>query len=83
MLSTVVRLVAFLLMLPIGYFYITSGLVVPGPYLFLLWAAWGAFLTMAVMKRNDWRFVVAAPIGATVLWFATLWLGGTLLGWTP
>lgn len=70
------------LMLAVGYVYVASGLVVPGPWVLLLWALW------IVMARDAWRHrrrpwrVLATPVVAAVVWVVVVSLGGALLGWT-
>ncbi len=69
----VVAVLALVLMLPIGFFYLTSGLVVPGPWLFLLWALYLALVVLAIrltMRRSWW--VAAVPVGAALLWWGYL-----------
>ena len=79
---TVVAVLGLLLMLPVGYFYLTSGLVVPGPWLFVLWAMFLVLLVVAVLlaRRRSW-WVPAVPAAAFALWLLVLSLGGQLLGW--
>ena len=79
----VVAVVALLLMVPIGFFYLSSGLVVPGPWLFLLWALWLALAVLAVWlaRRRSW-WVAAVPVGAALLWWAFLSAGEAVFGWT-
>ena len=79
---TIARVLGFALMFPVAFLYISSGLVVPGPYLFFLWALWGALLVIAIVKRHDWRIVLATPVVAFILWFVIVFAGGELLGWT-
>src|SRR5215213_3630624 len=45
--AVVVAVVAWLAMVPVGFFYAASGLLVPGPYLFLMWAAYVVLLVAA------------------------------------
>lgn len=79
---TVVAVVGLLLMLPVGFFYLTSGLVVPGPWLVVLWALFVVLLLTAVQlaRRRSW-WVPAVPAAAFALWLLVLSLGGQLLGW--
>ena len=74
---------ALVLMLPIGFFYLTSGLVVPGPWLFVLWALYLALVVLAVRltRRRSW-WVAAVPVGAALLWWGFLTAGEALFGWT-
>ncbi len=80
--TVMLRAIGFLLMVPVALLYVSSGLIVPTPYLFVLWALWGAFLVVMIVKRHDWHIVLASPFVALALWFAILWAGGTFLGWT-
>ena len=41
-------IVALLAMAPVGFFYAASGLLVPGPWLFLMWLLYLALLWLAV-----------------------------------
>jgi hypothetical protein len=79
---TVVAVVGLLLMLPVGFFYLTSGLVVPGPWIFVLWVLFLALLLAAVQlaRRRSW-WVPAVPAAAFALWMLLLTLGERLLGW--
>lgn len=79
---TVVAVVGLLLMLPVGFFYLTSGLVVPGPWLLVLWALLLALLLAAahLARRRSW-WVPAVPAAAFALWVVVLSLGEQLLGW--
>lgn len=79
---TIARVAGFLLLLGTGWFYVISGLIVPQAFLFALWALWGAIVAFAVVKRHDWRYVLAAPFVAAALWFAILLAGDRFLGWT-
>lgn len=79
--TIIAKLAGALLLIACGYLYLVSGLVVPPPYLFALWALWGAIVAIVVIKRADWRVVLAAPFAAAALWFAILWAGGEFLGW--
>lgn len=78
----VAKVIGFILLLGTGFFYLVSGLVVPFPYLFGVWAVWIALVAFTIIRRNDWRFVVAAPFVSIALWFAIVWAGERFLGWT-
>ena len=72
----------FVLLAPVGYLYLVSGLVVPQPWLAGLWVAWVALTVDAVRHRKQaWR-VLATPVVAIVIWVGVVMLGGALLRWT-
>lgn len=75
-------IVALLLMLPIGFQYLVSGLVVPAPDLYGMYALFGALLAVAALlaRRRSW-WVLAVPPAASGLWFLLIWLGGQYWGW--
>ena len=79
----IAAIVAGLLMLPAGYLYLVSGLVVPEGYLLGLWVLFLGLLTvLVVLARRRSYWVLAIPVLAGVLWFVLLTLGERLLGWT-
>jgi hypothetical protein len=81
--ATVAAVVAWLAMVPVGFFYAASGLVVPGPYLFLMWAAYVVLLVAGVVLTR-WRsyWVLAVPVVGGVLWWAVVSAGERWLDWT-
>ncbi|MGQ1838264.1 hypothetical protein ACT4S2_07370 [Kocuria turfanensis] len=67
-----------------GYFYLASGLMAP------LWAVvlllvWWVVLTVVGVRLVQRRsyLVLLVPVVAVVTWFALMWFGGQVLGWTP
>ena len=71
------------LYLLVGFFYVSSGLVVPPPWLILLWAIWiaGIYVLVAVFRRRRaWTPIVA--VAAAVVWWVYLIVGGAAFGWT-
>jgi hypothetical protein len=60
-----------ILYLGVGFFYLTSGLVVPFPWLALLWAIWlgGLFWAVLVYRSRP-------------AWFLFVTAGERFLGWT-
>ena len=81
--ATVVAVISWLAMVPVGFFYAASGLLVPGPYLFLMWAAYVVLLVVAVLltrRRSLW--VLAVPVVGAVLWWSVVSLGERYLDWT-
>lgn len=83
-LRTAASVVALLLMLPIGFLYLMSGLVVPTPDLYGMYALFAMLLAGAglLTRRRSW-WVLATPPAAAALWFALIWLGGQFWGWQP
>ena len=70
-------------MLVAGYFYLASGLLVPGWALIPLWIIWFALVWYGVrLARAGSYLVLAVPVVAGVLWFLVITLGEQLLGWT-
>lgn len=63
------------------YPLVTSGLVVPLPFLILLLAGWGWLLALAIAHRHDPWFVLAMPLAAAALWIAVVLGLGSLLDW--
>ena len=83
-LRTAAGVVSLLLMLPIGFLYLMSGLVVPTPDLYGMYALFAVLLASAglLARRRSW-WVLAVPPAAAALWFALIWLGGQYWGWQP
>jgi hypothetical protein len=78
----VATVVGFVLLAPVGFLYVVSGLVVPQPWLYGLWAAWLGLAAYAFQHRAEpWR-VLATPVVAVLLWVGVVMVGGALLGWT-
>ena len=75
---------ALLLLLPVGYLYLTTGLVAPFPDLAGVWLVYGLVVVGTVaLARRPTLWVLAGPVVAGVLWVLLVWLGGTVLGWQP
>ena len=54
-------------MVPVGFFYAASGLLVPGPWLYLMWLLYLALLGLAVwLARRGSYVVLAVPVVAAV-----------------
>jgi hypothetical protein len=82
-LARVIGVIGLLLYVAVGFFYLTSGLVVPGVALVILWVVWlaGIWLVVRVFtRRPEWTFLVA--VGAAVFWFLYLNIGSAIFGWT-
>lgn len=74
---------AALLHVVVGYFYLVSGLVVPGYALVPLWALWIVFAVAIWRMRSRPAVVLAVPFVAAGVWFVVLTAGGAWWGWGP
>lgn len=65
-------------------FYVSSGLLAPGWAVALLLLVWLALLALAIALLRAHRplGVLAVPVLAWLIWFATLTAGEHWLGWT-
>ncbi len=81
--ATVIGIVGIGLYLVVGFFYLSSGLVVPGPWLIVLWGIWlvGIYpLVTVYRKRRAWTPLVA--VASAVVWWLYVTIGEAVLGWT-
>lgn len=72
----------FVLFAPVAILFLASGLVVPQPWLTMLWATGAGFLAYAIANRHRPWIVLATPVAAVLLWILLVTLGGALLNWT-
>jgi hypothetical protein len=66
-----------------GLLYLAGGLVVPGPWIVVLWAIWiaGLYGLVGVFRsRRSWTPLVA--VAAAVFWWLFVTVGESLFGWT-
>jgi hypothetical protein len=78
----VVAVLAGLVHLVVGYFYLVGGLVIPGPVLIPLWILWlvlAALLLRLAVRRSWWTPLV--PVGAAGVFVLVLIVGDQVLGW--
>ena len=78
-------IIGLLAYLVVGVFpYVVSGLVVPGPWVYILWAIWlvGAVFALQTFQRRPVWVLIFAP-AAVAFWFLYVTVGEQLLGWTP
>ena len=77
-------MVALVLMLPVGFQYLLSGLVVPSPDIFGMYALFGLLLAGAALlaRRRSWWVLALPPLSAG-LWFLLITIGGRFWGWQP
>ena len=81
--ATITGVIGIILYVAIGLVYLTSGLVVPYPWLLVLWGVWvaGIYALVTVFReRRVWTPLVA--VGAAAFWWVFLTVGENLLGWT-
>lgn len=81
---TAAAVVSLLLMLPVGFLYLMSGLVVPAPDLFAMYALFAALFAGAALlsRRRSW-WALAVPPLSVGLWFLLITIGGRFWGWQP
>ena len=76
-------ILGLVLYLGVGFFYLTSGLVVPFPWLALLWVIWlgGLIWAVLVFRARPPLALLFAPL-AFGFWFLFVTSGERFLGWT-
>jgi hypothetical protein len=77
-----VAVLAGLLHLVVGFYYLAGGLVIPGYVLFPLWAAWLllAWWLVTLARRNSW-WTPLPPVAAAALFVVAITVGEQVLGW--
>lgn len=81
--ATVIGVLGIVLYLAVGFVYLVSGLVVPPPWLVVLWLIWlaGVYpLVLVFQRRRAWTPLLA--VAAAVVWFLYLTIGEAMLDWT-
>lgn len=78
-----VAVLGLALLLPVGLFYLASGLVVPLPWLVVLWLVFVTLVAanVVLVRRHSWWAPLPAVAGAAV-WWLTVTLGERFGGWT-
>jgi hypothetical protein len=78
------RVIGLFVYIVTGFFYVTSGLVVPlFPWLMILNAVWAFGLVVTIRQsRVRWWLAPLAVVGAVLFWVAYISAGEALLGWT-
>jgi hypothetical protein len=70
-------------MLGLTYWYLASRLLVPHPYLAILWVAWFGFALLAWALRRRPFLALLVPVAGALFWIAYVQGLGTLLDWQP
>ena len=80
----VAAIVAGAALLVVGFFYLASGLLVPGPALVPLWLWWvvQAWVLVRLARARSW-WVLAVPLVAAGSWWLVVTAGEAWLGWQP
>jgi len=80
----VATIVALVLMVPIGFAYLATGLFAPSPDVYGAYALFAFLLGGAVWlaRRRSW-WVVAVPLVSVGIWPLMVWAGETYLDWSP
>jgi hypothetical protein len=80
---TAAAVIALLAMVPVGFFYAASGLLVPGPWLYLMWLLYLALLWLAIWLARRGSFtVLVVPVAAAAAWWSVISLGEAYGGWS-
>jgi hypothetical protein len=81
--SALLGIIGILLYAITGWLYLGTGLVVPYPWVYGMWAIWvaGLFVLVRVVKRSP-AWTATVPVAAVVIWAALVELGSWLFGWT-
>jgi hypothetical protein len=67
----------------VGVLYLASGLVMPYPWVFGMWALWiGGFVVVARVFSQSRVWTPAVAVVAVGLWVIIVQLGSWLFGWT-
>ncbi len=79
----VVAVLAGVLHLVVGFYYLAGGLVVPGYVLVPLWVVWFllAWWLVSLARRNSW-WTPLAPVAAAVLLLVVITVGEQAFGWS-
>lgn len=74
--------VGYVLLAVAAYFYLASGLVVPGPWLFILWAVMALLIFLAFRWWRRPLLVLALPFVAGLIWLAFVQGLGSIFDWS-
>jgi len=74
--------VGYVLLAVLSYLYLASGLVVPAPWLWGLWAVMVVLIGLSIRWWHRPVLVLALPFVGALFWVAYLQGLGSLLDWT-
>ena len=74
--------VGYALLAVAAYLYLASGLVVPGPWLFILWAVIAVLIFLAIRWWRRPLLVLSLPFVAGLFWLAFVQGLGSVFDWT-
>ena len=79
----VLAVLAAVLHLVVGFYYLAGGLVIPGYVLVPLWVVWFllAWWLVTLARRNSW-WTPVPPVAAALLFVVVITVGEQVLGWT-
>ena len=73
--------VGYALLAVAAYLYLASGLLVPGPWLFILWAVMLVLIFLAIRWWRRPLLVLALPFVAGAIWLALVQGLGSIFDW--
>ncbi|HET9260001.1 MAG TPA: hypothetical protein VFP42_07725 [Acidimicrobiia bacterium] len=81
--ATILGIVGIVAYALTGFLFVSSGLVVPAPWLFVLWAAWivGIYLVIRLFVTRR-ALTLLAAVAAVAFWWVFITLGESILDWT-
>jgi hypothetical protein len=78
-----VGVIGIVLYAVVGVFYLGSGLVMPYPWAFGMWALWAGGLVVLIRVFSESRvWTPVVPVVAMVLWVIIVQLESWLFDWT-
>jgi hypothetical protein len=82
-LAVVLGVIGIALYVLVGVLYVASGLVMPYPWVFGMWALWlGGFFVLAKVFSASRPWTPAVPVAAAAVWVIIVQLGSWLFDWT-
>lgn len=83
LISALLGVIGILFYALVGWLYLGTGLVMPYPWVYGMWAIWvaGVLVLVRVVKRFP-AWTATVPLAAVVIWVTLVQLGSWLFGWT-
>lgn len=67
----------------VGWLYLGSGLVMPYPWVYGMWAIWlGGLIPLVKVVKRFPAWTPLVPVAALAAWVAIIQVGSMLFGWT-